>query len=401
MNPITEVSCTVCGGSLPSPQVSFGLQPPSNRFMSDSVSATEVERHALSLATCANCGTVQLFDRMPMDVFRPRYDWLVYNEPEGHLDDVATHLEKLPGISSSSRFMGITYKDQSTLNRMGRKGFSNTLCLQDSDLECTTTPFGLETVQAVLSDLVKVSRLKTRYGQADVLLVRHIAEHSLSTSQLLKSLSILVAPGGYMMLEIPDSQRVFSACNYPFIWEEHISYFTENTVMRLAHEINAQVTWFGRYAYPYEDSLNIVLHFPDEAAALNTTGIFTAASAEATVDFYGQFNTARDQWRTKLEGIRVKGDKVAVFGAGHLAAKFINFFELSDLISCVIDDHPKKVGMYMPGSGLPIVPSAQLQKMGIQYCVSTLSPESEIKVRHKLAHYLDNGGIFISAFSAD
>lgn len=395
-----QVSCTVCGTGLPAPQISFGKQPPSNRFMPDSASAANQERHVLSLSTCTHCGTVQLFDRMPMEAFRPRYDWLVYNEPEGHLDDVAKHLAKLPGISASSRFMGITYKDQSTLTRMVNMGFAHTVCLQDSDLECTVTPFGLETVQAVLSSPANISRLKVRYGQADVLLVRHITEHSLSSSQLLTSLSALVAPGGYMMLELPDSQRVFNAGNYPFIWEEHISYFTEATARRLAQQVNAQVAWLGRYAYPYEDSLNVVLHFPADsgnATAQNTASL--PAVPKQTAQFFDQFSAARDQWRTKLEAIRASGGKVAVFGAGHLAAKFINFFEVKDLITCVIDDHPKKVGMYMPGSGLPIAPSAQLQELGIRYCVSTLSPESEVKVRGKLAHFFDNGGIFLPAFS--
>ena len=124
-----------------------------------------------------------------------------------------------------------------------------------------------------------------------------------------------------------------------------------------------------------------------------------AAVPKQTDHFFDQFSEVRDQWRTKLQGIQAKGDKIAVFGAGHLAAKFINFFEIKDLITCVIDDNPKKVGMYMPGSGLPIIPSTQLQKLGIRYCVSTLSPESEVKVRINLAHFFDNGGTFLPAFS--
>ena len=398
MSSAAQVSCTVCGKGLPAAQIYFGKQPPSNRFMQDSASAAQLESHALSLSTCTHCSTVQLFDRMPMEAFRPRYDWLVYNEPEGHLDDVAKHLAKLPGIDVSSRFMGITYLDQSTLTRMLNMGFPDTVCLKDTDLECTVVPFGLETVQAVLSCPVNISRLKARYGQADVLLFRRITEHSLSCSQLLKSLSALVAPDGYMMLELPDSQRIFNAGNYPFIWEEHISYFTESSVRRLAQEVNAQVVWLGRYASPYEDSLNVVLHFSADSAGVNNDASI-ATVPKQTARFFDQFSEVRDQWRTKLEGIRAKGDKVAVFGAGHLAAKFINFFEIKDLISCVIDDHPKKVGMYMPGSGLPIIPSTQLQKLGIRYCVSTLSPESEVKVRINLAHFFDNGGTFLPAFS--
>lgn len=398
MSSAAQVSCTVCGTALPAAQIYFGKQPPSNRFMQDSASAVQLESHALSLSTCTHCGTVQLFDRMPMEAFRPRYDWLAYNEPEGHLDDVAKQLAKLPGIDVSSRLMGITDLDQSTLTRMLNMGFLDTVCLEDADLECSVVPFGLETVQAVLSCPVNVSRLKARYGQADVLLFRRITEHSLSCSQLIKSLSALVAPDGYMMLELPDSQRIFNAGNYPFIWEEHISYFTESSVRRLAQEVNAQVAWLGRYAYPYEDSLNAVLHFSADTAGVNNDASM-AAVPKQTYCFFDQFSEVRNLWRTKLQGIRAKGDKVAVFGAGHLAAKFINFFEIKDLITCVIDDNPKKVGMYMPGSGLPIIPSTQLQKLGIRYCVSTLSPESEVKVRNNLAHFFDNGGTFLPAFS--
>jgi len=398
MSSANRVPCTVCGVGLPAPQIYFGKQPPSNRFMPDSTSAVKLEGHALSLSSCTHCYTVQLFDRMPMEAFRPRYDWLVYNEPEGHLDDVARHLAALPGISTSSRLMGITYKDQSTLTRMVNMGFADTLCLRDSDLECAVAPFGLETVQAVLSSPVNVSRLVARYGQADILLVRHIAEHSLSSSRLLTSLSALVSAGGYMMLELPDSQRVFDGGNYPFIWEEHISYFTESTARRLAQEVNAEVVWLGRYAYQYEDSLNIVLRFPAEVAVKHSTTSQVAVQKQAR-HFFGHFKSVRDQWRARLQDIRAKGNQVAVFGAGHLASKFINFFELKDLITCVIDDHPQKVGMYMPGSGLPILPSNQLQELGIRYCVSTLSPESEVKVRGKLAHFFDNGGSFLSAFS--
>ncbi len=393
-----RISCTVCAFDLPSPEITFGNQPPSNRFMPDYPNAVKVEKHNLSLSTCINCGTVQLFDRMPMESFRPRYDWLAYNEPEGHLDDVATKLTKLPGINSTSRFMGITYKDQSTLTRLVNKGFVNTVCIQDSDLECSVSPFGLETVQAVLSDPISVNRLKARFGSADVLLVRHITEHSLNSSSLLKSLSSLVTNNGYIMLELPDSERIFNLGNYPFIWEEHISYFTESTARRLAQEVNAEVVWLGRYSYSYEDSLNIVLRFNRDFSKVKKNHI-PIKLPNHTSNFFNQFSISRDRWYKRLEDIRSKKEKVAVFGAGHLAVKFINFFELSDLITCVIDDHPNKVGMYMPGSGLQIIPSSQLLEKDIRYCISTLSPESEIKVRKKLDNFFEKGGIFIPAFN--
>jgi hypothetical protein len=125
-----------------------------------------------------------------------------------------------------------------------------------------------------------------------------------------------------------------------------------------------------------------------------------ARSAGAVLaDFALGLDISRDKWRTELTALIAEGEKIAVFGGGHLAAKFINFYGVTDLIDCVIDDHPLKQGMAMPGSALPICPSSELGARRIRVCISTLSPESEVKVRVKLAVFFSNGGIFIPAFS--
>jgi hypothetical protein len=54
----------------------------------------------------------------------------------------------------------------------------------------------------------------------------------------------------------------------------------------------------------------------------------------------------------------------------------------------------------MPGSNIQILPSKQLHPRGIKVCISTLSPESEEKVRTKLPNYFTSGGVFLSASTA-
>ena len=87
----------------------------------------------------------------------------------------------------------------------------------------------------------------------------------------------------------------------------------------------------------------------------------------------------------------------AVFGAGHLAAKFINFYALEGLIECVIDDHENKREMLMPGSRLPIRGAAALKDIDI--CLLSLNPESERKVVAKHHDFRDSGGQFMSIFA--
>ncbi len=101
-----------------------------------------------------------------------------------------------------------------------------------------------------------------------------------------------------------------------------------------------------------------------------------------------------------MEGLKKSGKRIALFGAGHLAAKYVNFYDLAPLLIGVIDDNPNKRGRFMPGSGLPIIGSASLEAGEVDLCLLTLSPESEIKVRTARKHYLETGGRFFSIFSA-
>jgi hypothetical protein len=401
-----NVICSVCDLKKLKAKLTFGLQPPSNRFVNGvRGGAGQDDSYTLSLGICSDCGTIQLIDRMPIEAVRPRYDWLTYNEPEGHLDDVADKLSRLPGISTASRFLGVTYKDQSSLDRLARKGFDHTNCIKEQQLGSFSTPFGLETIQALLSESPNISRIKEFYGMVDVLLVRHIIEHATSARLMLSKLKELLAPNGYMMLELPDSERILRDGNYPFIWEEHICYFTESSVLKLAVSTGAELVSIIRYPYAFEDSLVVLLRFPEAPPhVLNVTSIDKAGvlSSEQLINsFTTDFDQTRTEWQERIAKWIKKGEKVAVFGAGHLAVKFINFFELTDLIDCVVDDHPKKAGMNMPGSNLPIVPSTEIAVRDIRVCISTLSPESEVKVRAKLSSYLEQGGVFTSAFLAE
>jgi hypothetical protein len=392
-------SCTVCAHLVLHTAVNFGSHPPANRFVSQEAVQQPQDTYKLELGYCARCGTIQLSTRMPVEVMRPRFDWLLYNEPEGHLDDVAKTLMALPGIDVCSRIFGVTYKDRSTVDRLTKLGLPEGVCFSPKDYGISLSkPFGFETIQRSLQNSKTIAVLKKKYGTADILLARHIVEHAESAKELIQALRQLVSPGGYLIMEFPDSEKLLRAGNHLFIWEEHISYFTKSSVSLLANCVGAELAWSNQYTYPFEDSIVVVFRFPSQVSADFTVWDDRVKNHRQLLESFSQtLSSAKQHWRKLLEGYHQKGEKVAIFGAGHLAAKFINFLGLTDLIDCVIDDHPKKMGLHMPGSLLPIVPSSMLVKDGIKVCISTLSPESEQKVRKKLAAYFDDGGIFIPA----
>ncbi len=388
------VCCTVCGSTSLQRSLDFGSQPPSNRFLHPGSESGE-ECYSLSLGYCDDCGTAQLVDRMPINAIRPRFDWLANSEPESHLDELSEKLIALPGINVDARILGTSYKDQSTLERFSQRGFRQVDSIKLNDLLARSSTFGLETLQHSLSDTTVIDALRNRYGAADVLLVRHMVEHAESAACFLSTLRALLAPGGYMVVEFPDNECILRRSHHAFVWEEHFSYFTEPSFRNLANRVGATVVRFERYRYPFEDALVAVLRFDSIAPVIDLPNRGTVDDLQAFADSYP---VEKDRWHTALSSLKSSGETLAVFGGGHLAVKFINFMGISPFIDCVIDDHPKKVGMRMPGSHLPIEPSSALAARNIRTCISTLSPESEVRVRQKLADYFNAGGNFVPAF---
>ena len=60
---------------------------------------------------------------------------------------------------------------------------------------------------------------------------------------------------------------------------------------------------------------------------------------------------------------------------------------------------PRKSGLLLPGSQLPIVTSKRLYKDNIpKLCILAASPDSEKQIIQKNRSYLDNGGDFKSIY---
>ena len=387
--------CIGCGAGEVGGLLDFGSQPPSNRF--ERAATPERDGHRLALGQCGACGLLQLQEPMAPAMAKSRFAWLTYNEPEGHLDNLVERLRALPGMSAGARIVGVTYKDGSTLARFNKLGYTDTYCYDPAaDLGLDDPCAGLESIQAAF-DAASAARLAQKHGQADLLLVRHILEHAHAPRAFADALRHLVKPGGYLLFEMPDCAKFVRACDYPFLWEEHITYFCAPTLAAFAAAADLELHETIVHPYPLEDSLlGIVRNTKPAAVSAASPAVREALLAEGR-EFARRFPETRERLRALLEGWRRSGRRVALFGAGHLAAKFANLYDLGGLIDCVIDDNPHKQDLLMPGSRLPVKGSAELAEIGL--CLLTLNPESEQKVRAKYQPYLDRGGRFLSIFA--
>ena len=378
----------------------FGPQPVCNRFLAHPQDSELL--HPMILGQCQNSGLVQLCDPIAPGELVPLFDWITYNEPEDHLDDLVDTITALPGITKDSLFCGLTFKDNSTLHRLQQQGYLRCWPVdRREELGITNPGAGAETIQARFT-IEKARHMVSQRGEkADVIIIRHILEHAFDTWGFLQAAKEMVSPDGYVVFEVPDCSRALDRFDYSTLWEEHLLYFTPETFKHSFAAGGLSLVSQKSYPYIFEDCLVGIAKvehlggaqlFPDRR-------VLDLELVRATA-FAAQLPTERKKIDKYLSEARQALGKIALFGAGHLSCASTNILQIGHHIDFVVDDNPKKAGLLMPGSRLPIKPSDHLLKDNIKLCLLGLNPFSEAKVIANNQRFLDGGGIFASIFPA-
>jgi hypothetical protein len=391
--------CFVCRSSELTCLLDIGRQPISNRFLR---SPTEgEERFPIALQQCAACGLVQIEEPVPALALIPPFDWITYNEPEGHLDELVGILVGLPGVGPGAVAGGVSFKDDSTLARLERRGLQSwRLDLRDDlGVSDAGSGHGVETIQDRLTPRA-AERIVRRRGAADVLLVRHILEHATLPLDFIEALKILTKPAGYIVVEVPDCSRAMDGCDYTTIWEEHTLYYTADTFRHGLSVAALDIVRMEDYEYPFENSLVAIAQSNGTGSVASLPAAAVERERQRGLTFGRSYPGYRERVRRFLGEYRRSRGPIALFGAGHLACMFVNLFEVGEWLEFVIDDNPHKLGLYMPGSKLPIVTSAELLTNEIALCLLSLNPIGQQKVIEKNGAFVARGGTFASIFPA-
>lgn len=386
-------TCHFCRSNNVQLLLDLGCQPVSNRFLTTNKEG-EFTYHMV-LNQCHDCGLLQINDSVPAEELRPLYDWITYNEPEGHLDHLVGIIKTLPGITPQSSFCGISFKDDSTLTRFNKLGFSKTRRLDpQDDLHIENKGIGVETLQARLTPAA-ASRIVQKFGRFDVVVVRHILEHAHQVSEFVEALKILTAKEGCLVFEVPDCSRALETYDYTTIWEEHTLYFTPVTFENCLKLAGFSLKQVECYPYPFENSLVAIVQTNGQAKQSEVSKDLLNHELVRARDFARHLPKRALALQNFLKAYRQNQGKIALFGAGHLACTFVNILGLKNFIDFFVDDNPHKRGLFMPGCRLPIYESSILRKEKVRLCLLSLNPLSEEKV---VQAQKDWKGTFFSIF---
>jgi hypothetical protein len=375
--------------------VNFGMQPVSNRFLYNA--DDEVPNFNLKLDVCIDTGLICINKPFPINAIKPQYGWITCFEPEDHLDDLVDAVIGLPGITENSVFGAYSFKDDSTIDRIKKKGFNKTWSIDPKYDLCLDNPFlSVESYQDALTDK-KANSIVNKNGQADVFIIRHVLEHSYNIVKFVNSIKLFIKDNGYIVWEIPDCERALDAGDCTIVWEEHTFYFTSFTFKNFLHKCGFSIEYYNSVQYPLENSIIAIVKKSNNCEFLLESNL-VINEVDRAKEFVERISYRKKEIHKKLTDISGKFGSVAIFGGGHLAVAFISILGLHDFFSYVVDDNKNKKGMYMPIGKIPIIGSELMTNKGISICLLALNPKNHRSVIDNNSDFVQSGGVFLSIF---
>jgi SAM-dependent methyltransferase len=192
----------------------------------------------------------------------------------------------------------------------------------------------------------------------DFLCCRHVLEHIENPLAFLIGLSQVPADAGgaTMYFEVPNGEFVFKGEGMWDIIYPHVCYFTERSLVNLFELAGFDVLRTGtRFSNQF---LFIEARLGGTRDAAHRPTRSASWKYDPIPSFPSHFTTLVEQWSNCLARLQEKGP-VGFWGAGAKGTTFLNVVPNASSIPWVIDSNPRKQGMFVPGTGQPILaPSA-------------------------------------------
>jgi len=197
--------------------------------------------------------------------------------------------------------------------------------------------------------------------ETDLLCCRHTLEHIPDVGAFMRLVAQVMRNRARTpaFFEVPDVRRVLREVAFWDIYHEHCSYFSAGSLARLFRGQDMRPVHLGT---GFDDQYLLI----DAVVAGTHPG--RILDLEETIDalaidvehFRRRHRSVIDGWRERIGGLHRDGRRIVLWGSGSKAVAFLTTLGLEREVDCVVDVNPFRHGMYMAGTGQPIVSPGHL-----------------------------------------
>lgn len=373
--PHTE--CRVCKSTDMVEYLDLAYMPLCNNLEPTAELAKNKDRFPLVVMFCKECGLSQLSVVVNPELLFSYYTYAsgVNQGYKGHCLQMALSLKDRFGLNDKTFHVDIGGNDGSLLLEFQKVLHHEILNVDPSE---NITEIARSRGVPSITDFWSIPVTTMKIGKrADLITATNVFAHLDNIIEFMVACRGMLKKNSILIIENPYLIDFIDNIEWDTVYFEHVTYWSLLPMMRLCKDYGLKVIdaekqdihgGTMRYIITREESDHIPSHNVRKVCDEERRRGFDE------FDIYSKWSDKVDDHilsiRNGLIELKEQGNTIIGFAASAKGNTLLNACRIDDkIIDCIIDETPTKIGMYSPGTGIPIVGIENIMRINPDYIV--------------------------------
>ena len=395
-------TCRICKSTQLSTFFDLGLQPLANSFLKKEELNKPEPKYPLQVCFCNNCNLCQLTEVVSPEILFKNYVYFSSKMPRlpEHFKLYAEDVKSRFLVSKDDLIVEIGSNDGILLRAL-KDGGSRVLGVDPAiNIARVANASGVETIPDFFSEKLSFNILN-KYGKARVVMGNNVVAHINDHHDLVKGVKNLLTGDGVFIFEAPYLVDMFENLSFDTIYHEHLSYLAIRPLRILFEQFGMEI--FDVKVFPVQgNSIRVYAGNKGKHPIFKSVSELVNKEKEMGLDRLSTYRklvrkiaAIKESVVERLNDLNAKGKKVAGYGAPAKGNTLLNFYGIdSKLLGYATEELPSKVGLYTPGTHLPVIDIRKSRLDPPDYYL-LLAWNYKDAIYEKEKEYIERGGKFI------
>lgn len=356
------MKCQLCGHDHLVEFLNLGKQPLANKYPTEAQFKTE-DFFPLAMYFCPRCKNVQLGTIVSRE--RMFEDYYYLSSVNAGL---VRHFEKLAKKLAGAKFVvDVGSNDGILLKPLKELGVSAIGVEPSINVSKIANDQGLTTICSFF-DETAVTELRKSFGKSDVVVASSVFTHLEDPHLFIDAVRKLLTDDGRFIIEVEYIGNILRDVQFERFYLDRIFYYSLTSLKNL-FEAHDMIITEVEHIEPHGGSLQVTVQRKGQglASSSNVTNLLKEEDENLTVgkleEFKRNVDTQISAFCDLLASYKKSNLKVAGYGAPARVSTICNYGKIGpDLIEFTVDDSPLKQNKFTPGTHIPIVAKAHLDR---------------------------------------
>lgn len=396
-----EKKCLLCGSDAITTYLSLGTMVPANSFAK---TITRKERKIpLGISFCHTCFGSQLTHTVDPTILFTHYAYFSSTSPllVSHFLDYTKTLKRMFPTLTQGFIIDIGSNDGVLLKPLQKLGARILGIDPAKEVSLQAIQLGIPTIQEYFT-LPLAQKIREQQGHASIITASNVFAHTKNVHNFIEGVKVLLDPQGIFVFEVKYMADVIEKNEFDVIYHEHVFSFMLHPLMRLFHMHDMKIFAVEKISI-HGGSLRIFTSHKNAKFSVRPSVHSILKNEQMSgytkLETYTKF--AKDPPRTKkalhtlLSTLKNKGKRIVGYGASAKGMTLLQYAHIhKNLLEYIVDASPSKIGMYTPGTHIPIVSPDVLKTKKPDY-ILLLAWDHKATILKKESWFTKTHGMFI------